>query len=141
MSKVFIDTNILVYSFDNFEKKKKRLAMNLLKKMVNSGVKGIISTQVLQEFYISCVKKLKIEPLTVKGYMNLMKDFEAIQVSLPLIEEAIDCSIISKVSFWDALIIVTAESAKCNKIWTEDLTHGQVIRGITIENPFLKSPL
>ncbi len=43
-----------------------------------------------------------------------------------------------KISFWDALIIVSAESAKCEKIYTEDLNHGQIIRGVKIENPLIQ---
>ncbi|RKY57399.1 MAG: PIN domain nuclease, partial [Candidatus Neomarinimicrobiota bacterium] len=49
--------------------------------------------------------------------------------------EAIDCSMISQLSFWDALIIVSAERAKCRDIWTEDLNHGQIIRGVKVVNP------
>ena len=52
-----------------------------------------------------------------------------------LIKEAIDCSIINRLSFWDALIIAAAESAKCERLWTEDLNHGQIVRGVRIENP------
>ena len=53
----------------------------------------------------------------------------------PHLREAIDCSIINRLSFWDALIVVSAESARCEILWTEDLNHGQVIRGVHIENP------
>ena len=58
-------------------------------------------------------------------------------VTPEIIKEAIDCSIINRLSFWDALIVATAESAKCERIWTEDLNHGQVIRGVKIENPLI----
>jgi len=51
------------------------------------------------------------------------------------IKEAIDCGIISRLSFWDALIIVAAESAQGEKLWSEDLNEGQIIREIRIENP------
>jgi predicted nucleic acid-binding protein len=56
-------------------------------------------------------------------------------VSPTLIKDAIDCSIINRLSFWDALIVVSAESAQCEILWTEDLNHGQIIRGVRIENP------
>jgi len=52
-----------------------------------------------------------------------------------IIKEAIDCSLINRLSFWDSLIVVAAESARCEKIWTEDLNDGQIIRGVRIENP------
>ena len=52
-----------------------------------------------------------------------------------LIKDAIDCAIINRLSFWDALVVVAAESARCETLWTEDLNHGQIIRGVRIENP------
>jgi predicted nucleic acid-binding protein len=61
--------------------------------------------------------------------------FETIVVSPTLIKDAIDCAIINRLSFWDALIVVSAESARCEIVWTEDLNHGQIIRGVRIENP------
>jgi predicted nucleic acid-binding protein len=56
-------------------------------------------------------------------------------ISSTLIKDAIDCSIINRLSFWDALIVVSAEIAQCETLWTEDLNHGQIIRGVRIENP------
>jgi predicted nucleic acid-binding protein len=63
-----------------------------------------------------------------------LERLETVVVLPVLIKEAIDCSLINRLSFWDALIVVTAESAHCEILWTEDLNHGQVIRGIRIEN-------
>ena len=54
----------------------------------------------------------------------------------PLIEEAIDCSILNRLSFWDALVVVAVEKARCDRLVTEDLNHGQIIRGVRVENPF-----
>jgi len=54
-----------------------------------------------------------------------------------MIMDAIDCCIINRISFWDSLIVVAAESANCKKLWTEDLNHGQIIRGVQIENPLI----
>ena len=76
--------------------------------------------------------------LTVKDILHSFERFETIIITPQIIKDAIDCSIINKLSFWDAPILVTAESAKCEKLWTEDLNDSQVIRGVRIENP-LKS--
>ena len=57
-------------------------------------------------------------------------------VSPMLIKEAIDCSIINRLSLWDALIVVSAESAQCQTLWAEDIHDGHVIRGMCIENPY-----
>ncbi|MBW2208914.1 MAG: hypothetical protein JRG79_18575 [Deltaproteobacteria bacterium] len=52
-----------------------------------------------------------------------------------IVKDAIDCSILNRLSLWDALIVVAAESARCEKIWTENLNDGQIIRGVRVENP------
>jgi predicted nucleic acid-binding protein len=56
-------------------------------------------------------------------------------VTPDIVNEAIDCSILHRISFWESLIIAAAQSAQCEKIWTEDLSDGQIIRGVRIENP------
>jgi predicted nucleic acid-binding protein len=97
--------------------------------------KGVISTQVMQEFYVAATNKLGADPLLIKDILRSLERFETVVVTSMLIKEAIDCSIINRLSFWDALIVVSAESAHCETLWTEDLNHGQVIRGVRIENP------
>jgi predicted nucleic acid-binding protein len=136
MSKIFIDTNILVYALDQADPVKQERARFLLQSLQGDN-SGVISTQVLQEFYIVCTKKIHLDPLLVKSIIHSFRNYETVVICPELIQDAIDCSILNQVSFWDALIIVSAESACCEKIWTEDLNPGQVIRGIKIENPFL----
>lgn len=96
---------------------------------------GVISTQVLQELYVDLTRKLGIEPLVAKGIFHSYENFEVVVVDSVLIKDAIDCSVLNKISFWDALIVVSAERANCKKIWTEDLNLGQIINGIYLENP------
>jgi predicted nucleic acid-binding protein len=127
--KVFLDTNILVYCLDHSLPDKKKRCRDLLRNLSNEN-KGVISTQVMQEFYVAATKKL-----LVKDILHSFNRFEIVLISPGLIQEAIDCSIIHHLSFWDSLIIVAAESAHCHKIWTEDLNDGQIIRGVRIENP------
>jgi len=134
MSKIFIDTNILVYTCDNFEKEKQKKCRSLLKTIALDYI-GVISTQVLQEFYVSCVKKLKIEPLVTKEILISYERFEVVQITQEVIKEAIDCSVLNKISFWDSLIVSAAQYAKCSEIWSEDMNDGQIIRGIKIINP------
>jgi hypothetical protein len=57
---------------------------------------------------------------------------------IELMNEAIDGSVLNRISFWDALIIASARRANCEVVWTEDLNHGQIVQGVRIENPFLK---
>jgi predicted nucleic acid-binding protein len=134
MFKVFLDTNILVYSLDQADAAKKAKCRGLIRSLTAES-KGVISTQVMQEFYVAATGKLGADPLLTKDILRSLERFETVVVSPSLIKEAIDCSIINRLSFWDALIIVSAESARCGILWTEDLNHGQIIRGVRIENP------
>ncbi len=134
MSKVFIDTNILVYSLDRFDPIKQKKCRSLLKTLTDD-FQGVISTQVMQEFYVTTVKKLGADPLLIKDILHAYERFETVIITPETIRDAIDCSIINRLSFWDALIVVAAESARCEKLWSEDLNDGQVVRGVQIENP------
>ena len=134
MSKVFIDTKILVYAMDAFDTAKQKRCRDLLRSL-NSHVRGVISTQVMQEFYVTATKKLGADPLVVKDLLNAFERFDTVIVTPEIVKDAIDCSILNRLSLWDALIVVAAESALCEKIWTEDLNDGQIIRGVRVENP------
>jgi len=134
MSKVFLDTNILVYSLDQADAAKMAKCRGLIRSLTAES-RGVISTQVMQEFYVAATSKLGADPLLTKDILRSLERFETVVVSPTLIKDAIDCSIINRLSFWDALIVVSAESAQCEILWTEDLNHGQIIRGVRIENP------
>lgn len=134
MSKVFIDTNILVYALDSFDQAKQKRCRDLLRSL-SADLRGAISTQVMQEFYVTAIKKLGTEPLVAKDLLNAFQRFEIVIVTPEIIKEAIDSSILNRLSFWDALIVAAAESARCDRIWTEDLNDGQIIRGVRVENP------
>lgn len=134
MSKVFIDTNILIYAMDKSHPLKRSRCRDLLKRL-NNELKGVISTQVMQEFYVTATKKLGADPLVVKDLLNSFERFETVLVTPEIIKDAVDCSILNRLSFWDSLIVSAAESANCAKLWTEDLNHGQIIRSVRIENP------
>jgi len=134
MSKVFIDTNILVYALDSFDQAKQKRCRDLLRSL-SADLRGVISTQVMQEFYVTAIKKLGTEPLVAKDLLNAFQRFEIVIVTPEIIKEAIDSSILNRLSFWDALIVAAAESARCDRIWTENLNDGQIIRGVRVENP------
>jgi len=135
MSKIFIDTNILIYALDQANHEKQARARNLLKSLQDSKT-GVISTQVLQEFYVVATGKLKVDSQLAKKMTISLANFETVTVDLPIIKQAIDICSAGKISFWDALIISSAKSAGCEVILTEDLNHNQLIKGVRIENPF-----
>ena len=136
MSKIFLDTNIFIYAMDIANPIKQEKTRSLLKSLKDDST-GVISTQILQEFYVVCTKKLNLDPLLIKSIMHSLQHYEVVTIDPALIEQAVDCSILNRLSFWDALVIVSAEIACCEKIWSEDLNHGQIIRGVKIENPYI----
>ena len=133
MSKCFLDTNILIYALDGRDKKKQKKARQLLK---NDQI--VISTQVLQEFYVASVSKLGHDPVKIKSLIHLYSEnFETILIDTGLVKEAVDISVLNKLSYWDSLVVATAEKAKVVILYTEDLHHEQIVRGVRIVNPFL----
>lgn len=133
--KIFLDTNILVYLFDNNFPKKKQITKKIIKSILSDSI-PFISTQVMQEFYVTMTKKLNVDPIVAKEALRYFKNFDVVNINEKLITEAVDCSIINRLSFWDSLIVVAAESAKCNLLYSEDLNEGQIIRGLKIINPY-----
>jgi predicted nucleic acid-binding protein len=108
-----------------------------MKNIVENNI-AVISPQVLQEFYNICTMKLRFMPLKAKGYVhNYNENLEVVQNSSEIIERGIDISIISQISFWDALIIAAVEYSKCSEVVTEDLNDGQIINGIKIRDTFI----
>ena len=134
MAKGFIDTNVLIYQLDRRDKEKQKKCRDLVKALV-ANHEAVISTQVLQEFYVACTTKLEIRPILVKRIMHGFEKMEVVSVGTELINEAIDTSIQYKLSFWDSLVVVSVESAKCQFLCTEDLNEGQIIRNVKIQNP------
>lgn len=137
MSKSFIDTNILVYTLDKSNPRRRRICRQLLAQLTGPENQGVVSTQVMQEFFVACTKKLRVDPIVAKGIISAFENFEVVVVDPPLIKEAADCHILNQISFWDALIVVSAKNAACERLLTEDLNHGQVICGVRIDNPLL----
>ncbi|WP_253725326.1 PIN domain-containing protein [Treponema socranskii] len=135
MSKVFIDTNILVYTLNSTDSYKQTKAREIMEKVVDFH-QPVISTQVLKEFYVVATTKLKADRIIVKNIIHNFCNIEIVQNDLELIEQAIDISVISQLSFWDSLIIAAAEKAKCEFIISEDLNPGQTYRGVMVINPF-----
>ena len=134
--KVFFDSNILIYSVDEKDSRKNEIAMKLLSN-ASISKNGIISTQSLQEFYNVATKKLKLSSKVAKNYVELFsKQFYVTEISVPLILDAIDISIKTQFSFWDSLILSTANDSGCIIVYSEDLNNGQIVNGSKVLNPF-----
>ena len=134
-ARAFFDTDIFVYAQDVDSPLERQRSRELITEVGIAGT-GVISTQVLQEFFVTATDKLGVDPLAAKAVLKTFAIFEIVQASPRLIEEAIDCSVVNRLAFWDALIVSAAASAGCGLLYSEDLNAGQAIRGVGIENPF-----
>lgn len=132
--RVFLDANILVYAQDAGSTRKQRKSREIIAALGESG-DGVISTQVMQEFFVTATRKIGVPPLVAKALLKTFGVFEIVQVSPPLIQEAVDCSILNQLSFWDSLILAAAASAGCAMVYSEDLNPGQAILGVKVQNP------
>jgi predicted nucleic acid-binding protein len=136
--RIFLDTNVLVYAVDSADRTKQATALAVLEDpSLRAGF--AISTQVLQEFYVTVTRKLET-PLTPAEAMLQVRELEALTVVLvdtDLIHSAILTSDRHGFSFRDALIIESAIRASCHRLLTEDLQDGFVVRDrLVVENPF-----
>jgi predicted nucleic acid-binding protein len=135
--KIFVDTNILVYSHDVDAEQKHQIAQNILLELWKNR-NGALSVQVLQEFYVTMTRKV-LHPIPPNSVRNIIRDYFIWHIEINDLNSILIASRIGedyKISFWDALIVAAALKAKADKILTEDLQAGQIIEGIPIENPF-----
>ena len=133
----FLDTNILVYAHDSAENKKRERARELIRGLFKTGF-GAISTQVLQEFYVTVTGKITT-PLPASDALSaidLYSQFYVARVDIPLVKRAANLQQKEQISFWDALIIAAAARSGCQTLYSEDLNHGQTYDTVKVINLF-----
>ena len=135
--KSFIDTNVLVYAHDRADEAKHDRALAVLADLSPSEL--IISTQVLNEFYV----------VTTRPGKELLSRAQAREIVMALswtTVEPIDADLVRRamdlhaLSYWDSLVVAAAARAGCACILTEDLDDGAVVDGVRVENPFRSGP-
>jgi len=135
--KTFIDTNIIIYAYDVTAGRKHKTAGIILADLWNSGL-GVISTQVLQEFFVNVVQKIP-RPVDKQQAKEIVRDFLKWHVVVNTgdsIIDAIDICLRFGFSFWDSMIIEAAIKGGATVLISEDLQDGQIVSGVTIKNPF-----
>jgi predicted nucleic acid-binding protein len=136
--KVFVDSNVLIYAHDEDAGAKQQQAAQRLAELWENGL-GRLSTQVLQEFYVNVTQKIRM-PLTQSAAREVIRNYALWVESAITPSTVVRASEISeawKVAFWDGMIFAAAEQDHAEQLLSEDLTHGQIIAGIKIINPFL----
>lgn len=134
-SRSFLDTNILVYADDHDAGAKQGVAQELIEQARLTG-HGVLSTQVLQEYFVSATRKLKVPAPVARRKMVLYARMNLCVIRLEDILAAVDLHRLHQFSLWDALVLRCALAANCRRLYTEDLQSGQVVEGLEVVNPF-----
>ena len=135
---VFLDTNILIYAHDRDAGRRHARAAEVVEELWTSRA-GVVSSQVLQEFYVTVTRTIP-RPLPKSTAREIVEDYRTWPCQLIGPEEILDASRLEerhRLSFWDALILSAASRAGAGRILSEDFTHGRVLAGVRVENPFL----
>jgi predicted nucleic acid-binding protein len=133
----FIDTNVLVYAYDTHCREKQERAKAVLEDAL-AMENGMVSTQVLSEFYVVVTSRGK-SPLSSEEAEDILRkcaEIHVVTTDRALVMRAIETQRRYVMSYWDALIVSAAERGGCSRILTEDLNEGQTYHGILVVNPF-----
>ena len=134
----FLDTDIFAYSFDSMSLQKQGIALALIHQALQSQ-RGVISTQVIQEFLNVGLRKFP-QPLSLieaRTYLHAVLLPLCVHFpSAPFYERAILLQAETGYSWYDALIVTAALELGCSNLFSEDLQHDRVIQGMVIGNPF-----
>lgn len=136
----FVDTNILLYAHDTTAGAKHLRAKALLQHLWQSQ-QGLLSTQVLQEFCANIRKKCDA-PISLHEVQAIVQDYltwEVVTNAPQAISRALDFEARYRISFWDALILRSAEEGGASIVYSEDLTSGQRYGSVQVINPLTDS--
>jgi len=135
--KTFVDTNVLIYAHDIDAGRKHDIAKVVLHELWADRT-GILSTQVLQEFYVNATQKI-LTPLPKPAARSVVSTYAAwcvASITTADVTAAFQIEDDAKINFWDALIVAVAARSGATRVLSEDLNPDQAIAGITIQNPF-----
>jgi len=131
----FFDTNVLVYADDKAVPAKQRRALDLVAEHRRART-GVVSLQVLQEYFVTVTKKLHVDTSIARRKVELLAEFDVAVPGVADILVAIDLHRLHGFSFWDALVLRSAKQAGCSVVFSEDMQNAREVDGLRIMNPF-----
>jgi predicted nucleic acid-binding protein len=131
----FLDTNVLVYTDDEHSPEKKRTALELFARL-RRGRSGVISTQVLQEYFVTATRKLGVGVEIARRKTEIFGRLHVVTLELEDVLGAIDLLRLHQLSFWDALVVRAAIVSGCSRLLSEDLQAGRRFERLEVVNPF-----
>lgn len=137
MSGEFVDTDVLLYAHDSSAGPKRARAAALVERLADER-RGLLSSQVLMEFYVAATRKLP-RPLDQRAAAGIVEDFGTWPVFLPAVADVLEGARLAqryRIHFWDAMILRAAIALEADVVWSEDLSSGQAYDGVEVRNPF-----
>jgi predicted nucleic acid-binding protein len=131
----FLDSNVVVYTDDPEAHAKRDRAVGLVEAARQTGL-GVISTQVMQEYFSAITRKLGTPAAAAREKVATLTRLAVVQIDPPLILAAIDLHRLHRLSIWDALIVQAATAAGCRELLSEDMQPGFRFGGVEVVNPF-----
>jgi predicted nucleic acid-binding protein len=131
----FFDTNVLVYSDDKAAPAKRQRALELIAEHRRAAT-GVVSLQVLQEYFVTVTRKLHVDARIARRKVELLAEFDVAAPEVADILAAIDLHRLHGFSFWDALVLRSAKQAGCSVLFSEDLQDARELDGVLVVNPF-----
>jgi len=134
--RAFVDTNVFVHLYSSDDPAKRDVARDLLS---HDDMDLVLSAQVLNEFYVTVTRKITspLSPGDARDAVGSLAELEVVPVTRNLVVDALDAGQRYQLSHWDPLIVEAASRSGCEILFTEDLSSGSILRGVTITNPFL----
>jgi predicted nucleic acid-binding protein len=138
---VFVDTNVLVYALDVAAGERHVVARQWMEALWRER-SGRLSVQVLQEFYVTVTRKLRpgLPPDAAQREVRALLSWSPAEITPAVLDRAWYVESRYQLSWWDALIVASAQSLGCRTLLTEDLQHGQDFDGLVVRSPFRHSP-
>ena len=133
----FFDTNVLVYADDKAAPAKQRRALELVAEHRRAGT-GVVSLQVLQEYFVTVTRKLGVDARIVRRKVELLAEFDVAAPDVADILAATDLHRLHGFSFWDALVLRAAKQSGCGVLLSEDFQESREFEGVRVVNPFLR---
>lgn len=132
----FFDTNVVLYADDDSAPAKQSRAISLIAKHQRRNAL-VISLQVLQEYYAAATRELHVDPAVAQQKVEIPARARIVRFEAKDVIAAIELHRLSRISFWDAMIVHAARMADVAVLYSEDLHHGSVVGRVRVENPFL----
>ena len=131
----FLDTNVLIYAHDGRSPRKRTRARELIRRLMRER-RGVLSLQVLQEFFAAATRKLGMSSEDARRRIVHYSRFDVVTLGATDLVAAIDLHRLHRLSIWDALVVRAALNGACTTLHTEDMQSGFVVETLTLRDPF-----